>query len=70
MSQIQKDWSLKLVDDLWTYRTAFKTNLRMSPYQLVFENACHLPVKLKYKVMRAIKQLNFGLDMAGEHWKL
>lgn len=42
----------------------------MSPYKLVFGKACYLPIKLEYLTIWAIKQLNFDLDIAGEHRKL
>ena len=70
MNQNRKDWSTKLVDALWAYRTAFKTIPRMSPYRLVFEKACYLPVELEHRALWAIKQLNFDMDKAGDFQKL
>ncbi|RVW21273.1 Retrovirus-related Pol polyprotein from transposon 17.6 [Vitis vinifera] len=61
----RKDWSIKLHDSLWPYRTTYKTILGMYPYHLVYGKACHLPVEVEYKAWWAIKRLNMDLIRAG-----
>ena len=60
----RKDWFVKLHDSLWAYRTTCKTILGMSPYSLVYDKTCHLPVEVEYKSWRAIKKLNMDLNRA------
>ena len=40
----RKDWSAKLNDALWAYRTAYKSPIGMSPYRIIFGKQCHLPL--------------------------
>jgi len=70
VGQNRKEWSSKLIDALWAYRTTFKTVLGMSPYRVVFGKACHLLVELEHRVLWVIKQLNFDLNKANELRKL
>jgi hypothetical protein len=59
-----KNWSKKLDEALWAYRTTFKTLIGVTPYQFVYGKACHLPVELEHKAYWAIKEMNLDLDAA------
>jgi hypothetical protein len=49
VNQMGKSWRSKLIEALCAYRTAYKTPIGMTPYQLIYEKTCHLLVELEHK---------------------
>ncbi|XP_021974983.1 uncharacterized protein LOC110870092 [Helianthus annuus] len=60
----RKDWSEKLDDALWAFRTAYKTPLGTTPFMIVYGKACHLPVELEHRALWALKTVNLDLTEA------
>ena len=61
-----KDWSNKLDDALWEFRTAYKTPLGTTPFRLVYGKACHLPVETEHKAYWALRACNLDLKESGK----
>ena len=51
VSTNRKNWSVKLGDALWAYRTAYKSPIGMSLYRIVLGKPCHFPLEVEYKAM-------------------
>nr|GEZ03020.1 reverse transcriptase domain-containing protein [Tanacetum cinerariifolium] len=51
-------------------KEAYKTPNGCTPYKLVYEKACHLPIELEHKAYWALKHANFDLKTAGDHKKV
>ena len=58
---------MRLDEALWAYRTAFKTLIRTTPFNLIYGKACHHPLELEHKVLWALKKLNFDYNEASKN---
>ncbi|GJR36826.1 reverse transcriptase domain-containing protein [Tanacetum coccineum] len=59
-----KNWSEKLDDALWAFRTAYKTPTGCTPFRLVYGKACHLPMEIEHKAYWALKECYIDLTVA------
>ncbi|XP_048235696.1 uncharacterized protein LOC125371202 [Ricinus communis] len=68
----RKDWTIKLDNALWAFRTAYRTSTGFTPFRLVYGKGCHLPVELEHKALWPLKSCNFDLDTAGRQrqWQI
>ena len=57
VNRSRKNWSKKLDDALWAYRTrtTYKNPMGMSPYKMFYGKACHLPLELEHKHIWQLK---------------
>ena len=65
VNKSRKNWSKKLSDALWAYRTTYKNPMGMSP-KMVYGKACHLPLELEHKAYWAVRELNCNFKLADE----
>ncbi|GJS86750.1 reverse transcriptase domain-containing protein [Tanacetum coccineum] len=59
-----KNWSDKLDDALWAFRTTFKMPIGSTSFRMVYGKACHLPVEVEHKAFLALKMCNMDLSEA------
>ncbi|XP_076921961.1 uncharacterized protein LOC143583568 [Bidens hawaiensis] len=63
----RKDWSDKLDDALWAFRTGFKTPIGTTPFRMIYGKACHLRVELEHIAYWALRFINLDLTQAAKN---
>ncbi|XP_071712718.1 uncharacterized protein [Rutidosis leptorrhynchoides] len=60
-----KEWSFKLDDALWAFRTEYKMLTGTTPFCLLYGKAFYLPMEIEHKAFWALKTCNLDLKEAG-----
>jgi hypothetical protein len=51
VNRLGRTWRSKLSEALWAERMAYERPIGMTPYQLVYEKTCHIPIELEHKAL-------------------
>jgi hypothetical protein len=60
----RKDWSKRLLEALWAYRTTWRNTTGFSPYELVYGKSVVFPVEFEIKTLRTALSTNLDLTNA------
>jgi len=55
----KKDWSRKLIEEVWAYNITWKNATRFTPYEIVYGKKAMLPIEFEYLTLRK----KYELDM-------
>jgi hypothetical protein len=60
----RRDWSDRLHEALWAYRTTWRSTTGFSPYELVYGKSPVFPIEFEIKTLRTASAVNLDLTMA------
>jgi hypothetical protein len=60
----KKDWSYRLHEALWAYRTTWRNTIGFSPYELVYCKSVVFPMEFEIKTLRTASTVNLDLTDA------
>ena len=60
----RKDWSYRLPEALWAYRTTWRNTTGFSPYELVYGKSVVFPMEFEIKTLRTALAVNLDLTDA------
>ena len=60
----RKDWSQRLTEALWAYRTTWRNTTGFPPYELVYGKGVVFPVEFEIKTLRTALAVNLDLTDA------
>jgi hypothetical protein len=64
VKESRKDWSNRLLEALWAYRTTWRNTTGFSPYELVYGKSVVFPVEFEIKTLRTALAANLDLTDA------
>jgi hypothetical protein len=64
VKESRKDWSNRLLEALWAYKTTWRNTTGFSPYELVYGKSVVFPVEFEIKTLRTALAANLDLTDA------
>ena len=59
-----RDWTSRLQEVVWTYRTTWKTTIGFTPFEILYGKVAMLPIEFEHKTLRKTLALDIDLHVA------